>query len=277
MSAAPRILDRVTRVTPLGIRFWDEVTSSPVLAPLSVMGYFASRPDRRFQPVRNHSNVYAFHGMPGTRAVEHGAGDAAFWSAQTAPRPFEIEVQDPSGQFLPARFTALVPFRGIFELPSSPPLLRLPGVPLYSGPARPVTAGMAAVRLELYEVSGRPAAWARLEAAYSPLAAPARGMSDAQGRATLLFPYPEPVEPAGGSPPAAPGVPLQQQVWPVGIQAWYSPVAPPLDLPGLPDLASFFAQRPAPLWSDAARSQPFSGTAIQFGRETGQVLFVTPS
>jgi len=273
MSAAPLILDRVTRVTPLGIRFWDEVTSSPVLVPLWVVGYFVSRPDRRFQPVRNHSNVYAFHGLPGMRAVEYGAGDAAFWSAQ-APRPFEIEVQDPSGQFLPARFTALVPFRGIFELPASPPLLGLPGVPLYSGPARPITPGLAAIRLEVFEAPGRPAAFARLEAEYSPLTAPARGMSDAQGRATLLFPYPEPIEPAGGSPPTAPGVPLQQQVWPVRIQAWYSPAAPP---PDLPDLASFFAQRPAPLWTDAARSQPFSETSIQFGRETGQVLFVTPS
>jgi hypothetical protein len=275
MSAAPQILEHVTRVTPLGVRFWDEVTLSPITVPLFLTGYFASRPDRTFQPVRNQSNVYAFYGLPGMRAVEYGAGDAAFWGAQTDPRPFEIEVQDSSGQFLPARFTAPVPFRGIFELPVASPLLGLPGVPLYSGSARAVSSGMAAVRLELYDtVSGGPAAWARVEATYSTLAAPARGMSDAQGRAMLLFPYPEPVDSGDGSPPGGANVPLQQQVWPVAIAAWYSPVQP---APDLPDLGAFFAQRPAPLWADAARSQAFAGTSVRYGRETGQVLFITPA
>ena len=273
MSAVPQILDRITRVTPLGIRFWDEVTSAPVAAPLTLTGYFATHPDRKKQPVRNYSNVYAFYGLPGMRAFEYGTGDAAFWSGQPAPRPFEIEVQDPSGQFLPARFTALVPTRGIFELPLSPPP-GFAGVPLYSAPGRATIGGMAAIRLELYEAIGRPAAWARVEAAYSPLAAPARAMSDAQGRATLLFPYPEPVEPDAGSPPGAPGIPFQRQVWTVAIAAWYSPAVP---VPGLPDLSAFFGQRPAPLWSDAAKSRSFSEISIAYGRETGQVLVVTPA
>jgi hypothetical protein len=275
MSAAPQILERVTRVTPLGIRFWDDVTSSAISAPLSVTGYFPSRPDRVFTAILNHANVYLFYGLPGMRAVEYGAGDTAFWNAQTSPSPFEVEALDSSGQFLPAHFTALVPFRGVFELPIASPLLGLPGVPLYSGPARAVPSGMAAIRLELYDaVSGGAAAWARVEAVASPLAPPARGMSDAQGRVTLLFPYPEPIDSGTLSPPNTGSLPLQQQVWPVDIAAWYSPATPG---PDIPDLSAFFAQRPAALWADSGRSQPFSRTSLHYGRETGQVLFTTPA
>lgn len=263
----PVVLDRLTLVTPLAIRFWDDVTLSPIADRLSVRAYPPGRPERAMQSVLNHSGIHVFYGLPGLRSVENGSGDGAFWSAQVVQKQFVLEVADTAGRYLPMSFTADAPTRNLFSLPCLSPPMSSPGVPLFSGPGRSVPPGMAIIRAELRNaLTGLPAAWARVEAQHSPLSPPARGMSDALGRVTLLFPYPEPAgNPAGSPPPGAVSVALPQQEWPVDMRAWYSGAMRATELP---DWCTFFAQGRSVLWSDSALTHAFTRTTIRYGRET---------
>jgi hypothetical protein len=272
MSPYTAVRDRVTRVTPLGIRFWDPVAARIVADGLTVCVYAKDAPERRELAMANRIGTFVLPHLPGMRdrAIETGEGDAAFWQT-VRRRAFVIEVRDAHGWFQPFTIEQPLPARGLATPPglpfASPPI---DAVPMFSAPSRPVPDGMAVLRADLSaHLSGRaepiPASWAVLEvrAAGQP---PAYGVADRNGRIAVVFPYPEPLTtPArAGSPPFAPGQSLWDLEWPIEVAAFYDAVSP---APGVPDLSRTLAQRPAMLWSDPSATRPLPRQALRFGQE----------
>jgi hypothetical protein len=281
------VIESVTSVTPLGVRFWDQVTGSAIGDGLSVASYtvagsvrkvqtiddgrqVVSVLARRVQAFPNRLGVYVLRNLPGLRTAEKGEGDADYWtSVQT--RPYVIEVVDTYRRFQPFSFSADLPARGLFSLnclPVSSPLdTTQSGVLLYSAPGRMAPGAMAMLHADLWDLDeNAPAAWSVLEAhiAGQP---PVRGFADLYGHVVLIFPYPEPVNTALSSPAAPLGtttIPLIRQEWPVQLQAAYTRLSP---TPTMPDLCAIFSQQAATLWMDSKQSQPFTGATLKFGQE----------
>ena len=278
MSLQPAVLDRISRVTPLGIRFWDEVAARTVADGLDVVVYPKGEPERQVAARANRIGTFVLPHLPGARdtAFERGDGGDAFWQRQTL-RPYVIEVTDRDGCFQPFTIDQPLPARGLATPPClaalgalaaiSPPI---DAVPLFSTPARPVPEGMAVLRAELrVRVPGQaepsPASWAVLEV-QAPGQPPARGVADRDGRVAVIFPYPEPLSaPArAGSPPFSAGQGLWDQEWTVRLTAFYDAVAP---APTVPDLCRTLAQRAALLWNDARATRPLPGQPLRYGQD----------
>jgi hypothetical protein len=253
------VLERTTRTALLGIRPWDGVTGRAVTDGLTLTELrhgVAATPNR--------SGVFAFHDLPGLRASSFGAGDDAFWASPPAQAELRLELADELGRYLPFRFAAHAPARGLLAEtcgPSSPPDADVPGVPLFSAPSRVVGGGLAGVYADLWDtVAGRPAAAAVLEVTAGP-GTTVRGIADEQGRVLVLLPYPEPPWQTGSPPPTA--VALSEQSWTLGLDVRYDPAAAPGPAP---DLCAVLSQPPAtPL---AALSPPVALTAatLTFGQ-----------
>lgn len=262
-----QVLEQVTRVQPLGLRFWDRVTASVISDGLQVTAYPLAYPGLRTAAYTNRSGVFTFRSLPGLREIENGAGDDAFWAAHPARFDFMVEVVDNDGRFLPFQLAVKLPVRGIYAFqdfdPASP--LNAPQfVPLYSAPARPLATPMAILRAELYDPIRRtPAAWVVAEAEIQGMP-PVRGIADGQGRLLLPFPFPEPQNFGLGSPLRPGGIKLADQVWQVDLRFAYSPVTPP---PAIPDLTEVLKQLPATAWEDSLLSTPLTGTTLHFGQE----------
>jgi hypothetical protein len=258
-----QIIDRPTITAPLGLRFWDTVLDTPVGAGLDVVVFPPANPGLQTSGTSNTTGIYVFHHLPGLRSFERGAGDAAFWASLPPPKSFVVQVQDPSGRFLPCQFEVEVPLVGIAPFVCGSPL-QLASVPLFSAPTRQPPPGMAVVRAELLDTSsGRPAAFALLELRLSTTLA-ARGAADAQGRIVLFLAYPEPTGFAAGSPMSGGGRALTDQMWTLDLTAAYSPSA---SAQIFPDQCATLNQAPALLWSDAAQTRQFTQAPLRFGQE----------
>lgn len=273
MSVQVQIIETFSRVAPLGVRFWDKVSRRIIDTGLTVIAYPPQQAARRTSLFPNRSGVYVLHSAPGLRKFTHGSGDAAFWQTAPLPRPFILEVSDQEARFQPFSFTVEVPRRWLVtttEALSSSPLSAPPlGIPLYSSVVRPVLAGMAVVRAELWDaVADKPAAWALLEVQVSGQE-PVRGMADDKGRVVVMFPYPEPLPGTLGSPVGSPPGGGQRslftQQWPLQLRAFYSPE---IVVPAIPRLERVFAQAPATLLSAASPLLPLSSIPpLRFGQE----------
>jgi hypothetical protein len=293
VTASMRVLERLSRVTPVGLRFWDETTDTVVSDGLNVEIYSANRPTPRVKAWPNRSGTFVASrlGVLSDPGFEFGAGDDKFWR-DVATHAYIIEVTDRRDQFQPFTFEVSLPARGL-AVPSSVPQGSPPltVIPLFATPSRLVPSGMAVIRADLrYPVttggktSLQPAAWAVLEAriARAPLA---RGIADRDGRIAIVFPYPEladrPIRPA--SPPFPGGQALVDQEWSVALDACFEPVAP---VPAVPDLARTLTQTPATLWADALQHHPLGEQTLRYGRELvvrsegaedRSVVIITPS
>jgi len=272
MNTSPIVLERVTRLTPLGSRFWDSVTNRIVADGLAVDVYPKDEPERRLRARANTIGTFVLARLPGARdvALDDRAGDASFWQT-VRPRPYVIDVTDCYGRFQPFTFEQPLPARGLAMPPCLPPASPpIEAVPIFSTASRAVPDGMTVVRAELMALSQGlgglvPASWAVVEV-HVVGQAPVRGIADRQGRVAVIVPYPElaarPMRAA--SPPNASSQPLWEQEWTVRLAAFYDRVAPP---PIVPDLCRTLAQRPAPLWSDAAASRPLPAQVLRYGEE----------
>jgi hypothetical protein len=277
MIIPPIIIERVTLVAPLGLRFWDRVSGTAIGDGLAVTAYPPDNPARRTQALATRSSVYVLRNLPGLHDVESGAGDASFWQRPPARRLFVVEVVDELGRFLPFLFHTELPVRGLFTwtCAQGPALIATPGqVPLYSSTGRLAPAGMAVIRADLWDPDladgkGGPAAWAVLEAAFAgPAPLRVRGLADVRGRVALIFPYPEPLgaplSPVAGSPLGATGPALVDQVWDVRLRATYQPSDKP---PDIPDLCDTLTQPAADLWGDLGRQRPLAQQTLEYGQE----------
>ena len=281
-----QIIERLTIVTPLGVRFLDEVTGKYIGDGLIVTAYPPDNPARRTSGFVNRSSTYVLSNLPGLHEAEIGSGDQEFWDNLPVKRRFVIEVVDAERRFQPFTFSTDAPVRGLLEwagLPGDSPPLAVPGVPLFSSPNRSVPASLAVLRAELHEWRegsdhiGGPAAWAVLEARIDGRVT-ARGFADEQGRIALIFPYPEPLIDGLGSPPdvsrlsppGPTGQSLRGQEWPIELAAYYGrlrPVPPTFNARPIPDLSDVFMQPPAELYADSERQTPLTVARLRFGQE----------
>src|SRR5262245_29516848 len=83
-------LERYTVTSPLGLRFWDSVTNTIIGQGLAVSAYPADDPTHEVPAISTRSGTYVLNHLPGLRAIEQGAGDAAFWATLPPPRSFVV-------------------------------------------------------------------------------------------------------------------------------------------------------------------------------------------
>ena len=301
------VLDRVTSVAPLGLRFHDATTGQAIGDGLDVSAYPAGQPNAARAMFPNRRGVFVLHHPPGLRVLENGTGDDDYWKNLPPKKDFVIEVRDVQDRFLPFQFVAALPNRGVYEwqdpVIGSPPSITK-SIPLYSSPARPTPAGMAVVRADLWdptrETGGSGAASAVLEL-YDNDRFVARGIADQKGRVAVMFPYPAPKSFAQssspgsplGSPPRAAGPALTDQVWRFRVRALYAiqspPQMPPTD--ALPDLRAVLSRPVAAIWADEVQTDQLLEVAVQFDQplilkssssmspplKGGSMLFITPA
>lgn len=275
MNRFGRVLETVTSVAPLGLRFWDPVTRSIVSDGLKVRAYPPGKEWHAVPVTTNRSGIYVLQDMPGLREAENGSGDAGYWSG-VQKKAAIVEVQDDLRRFLPFTIEMQLPERGIYN----PSCLRndskpdaLDAVPLHSAPSRVAPGGMAVLRAQLWDmVHSCPAAWAYMEVrtVRSPAGKLlAMGYADDRGQIALYFGYPETAEAGGpgsplGSPPSGQKRPLWEQQWVVQVAARYAYRDPP---PTIPDLCQVHAQPIADLWADTMLGTQLSTLTIFFGKE----------
>jgi hypothetical protein len=268
MTTTPSVIERLSKVAPLGVRFWDEVSHKSIGDGLIVNAYRATQPDRRFALTINRANVFVLQSVPGLRDVEFGAGDQAYWDDLPSPQNFVIDVRDTAGRYLPFTFTADVPTRDLFAwICGSPP--EQSGVPLFSTPTQSVPGGYGVIRAELRDESQfdtrtqeyASASWAMLEAWYDGQRV-GRGLADQQGRIVVLFSYPEPINPPISSPPT-PRTALTSQVWPIELRVFYSS----LSASQAPDLCAALSQSPATLLSALSPPTPLTSVNVAYGAD----------
>ncbi len=243
MTAEILVLERLTRVAPLGVRFWDASTARPVVSGFTVSVYPEDRSWRRSRAYPNSSGVFVAHDLPGLRDASFGDGDDAYW-AGVSRHPFVIEVRDTNRHFQPFTLSVRLPARGLLGLECGSPLSPLEeadsaSVPVFSTVSRPVPGASAVVRAELWDsVRDRPASWAILEVEYDGQVV-GRGMADLAGRVVVIFAYPVPPNlppiPDDSSPLGPPG-----RSWPVRLLVHYE--SSPDPVPELPDLCRVLGQ-----------------------------------
>ncbi|MDX6269639.1 MAG: hypothetical protein QOD28_862 [Acidobacteriota bacterium] len=300
------VLERMTLVAPLGLRFHDAATGERVGDGLSVTVYRANNSAQRVRAYANRSGTYVLHHAPGLREFEHGAGDDEFWNNLPPPQTFVVEVIDEERRFQPFSFEAELPApRGLFNWlspaePSSPASAQQ-SIPLYSAPARGIQSGMAVIRADLWNAQANaPAAWAIVEARLDGQLH-ARGLSDRRGSIALIFPYPKPTDSPLASPVASPpvnkNVPLLEQTWELTLTAGYAPTddaaaAKPASLPDLRAALDQLNAPPAKLWTDFGGAIELMSVTLRYGQELilksqdsitvsppapQSVLFITPA
>lgn len=271
--------DRVSRLTPLGLRFWDAVDRRFV-CDLALTAR-ARQPGVAVEPtaaIVTTAGVYAFHGLPGLRDIENGAGDDAFWAANPPAHELIVEVNDRERRFLPFTMSLRAPIRGIaawqcagdvFESPPSPAAATSAPVPLMSAPTRTVASPHCAVRAELWDASDaqesrwRPAAWAVLEVRFGGRLR-ARSFSDAQGRVLVPFGFPELGPEIPIDSPLSAGGPLAPVELVAELTVRWQPGA---STTAAPDLCATLRQTPATLWSDTAKTTPLDTTTLRMSEQ----------
>ena len=244
---AIRVLERVRRFTPLGIRFWDAAFDEAVTTELRVYAWLRDAHHAPVRAVRSSSGVYAFHDLPARRAQERPAADEEHPESAGPVQEYAIAVDDPTGRYLPAAFSLTLPllYRGEFLSPldGSPPGAAGRAY-LFSAPARPVTASAAAVRADLWDTElDAPASWAVVRATVAGQTYTT--VADADGRALLLFPLPSVDRLRLGSPPGSgQGAPAGAS-WPATFRVAYDPAALRFPFEGRPDVSPAWAERPS--------------------------------
>jgi len=251
MLNAPVVIDRLTRVAPLGMRFFDAVTQKAVVG-LAVTARATSNPARQIPMFATPSGVYVLQNVPALREFENGIGNEAFWTHMPAPQLYRIAIDDPRGQFLPCTLNVAVPTHNLFEWTcgpaASPPEPGDGDVPLFSTPTRGVPDGMAVLRADLYDAaSDAPAIRAVVDVRYEGRRL-GRGIADERGCVCVIFPYPPPVDFLPLSPLGT-GAALWEQQWTLQVSIGYAPVPP---LAGALDLCAALdqlASAPAQAWA----------------------------
>ena len=263
------MLERITRVAPLGLRFWDAVTNRFVTEGLQVTAI--PRIDGTFfgQPANglpNRSGVFIFHHLPGLLGAEQGMGDGPYWTTPPAQRDFIVTVQDAEKRFLPFKILASAPTRRLlnWSCPSGKPTPGLPlqpvgSIPLFSAAGRQPPGGLAVIRTMIATSGGGPAAWAMVEARCQNNLV-ARAIADADGRAVLYLPYPKFVSAAAGSNRP----PLTTQSWPIDLSVFFS-LSPPF--PDIPDLCMLVDQARARPLKKLSPSTPLGRLTLKYGEE----------
>jgi hypothetical protein len=258
--------DRITSVALFGARFVDTATGAPVAEGLTVTLFASARPEARADAFVTRGGMFARERVPGFGTLDVGsgveivpdlgAGDKAYWEkVAAADRPYVVEVRDQLGCFLPVSFRTTIPTPGPFG--TGGPASGLPEArKLFSAPARLAPPSTAVLRAELRErksadyPDGRPLKHALfiVECGGKPVGT---GVADGDGRAAVMFSYPEP-------PPSSPGSPKNLFCWPISVKVYHAGLAAPAaDRPSkLPDVEDLLAQEKDSLRLKVFKSLP---------------------
>ncbi|HYU34801.1 MAG TPA: hypothetical protein VEW48_21845 [Thermoanaerobaculia bacterium] len=273
-----RVLEEVTARTLLGIRFWDPALDEPVRDDLIVRARRVDGVGPERTAVRTSSGLWAFHGLPGLRALERDEEPDFLSPPEPISLRFLVGVEDARRRFLPVAFTVdlPLPYRGPWNpgLDASPLSAAAARCYLFSSPNRPAGPGLAAVRALLADAdhSGpdgapEPAAHALLEL---ELEGGDRwyGLADRRGSVTVLLPWPTVIGTIVTSPPNGTFPPLAEQRWRVTVRVRWSPGLPVQPIAGgAPDLRAIRQQEPARLAPDAGPTIPELEAELAYGRE----------
>jgi hypothetical protein len=272
-------IDEFTRVSPVGLRFWDPVTGVSIRDGLSLAVQGADPPARvSVSP----SGVFILSGLPGLAAVEAGAGDQAFWSSPPETTTVIVNVDDNLGRYLPYSVRVEAPTRGIAQplcaaelgATESPPVAGLvplfappiPGAtPLFSSVAQIFPAGLAVVRAWLWDVAGNvPAASALMQVSRNGEVS-SIGLADEMGRVVVALPYP-PLPIGLASPPA--GAALTAQTWSIDVTFRYDPGTAKTGTPGHPDLCALVGQPTAQALASESPVAALTSARLLYGADT---------
>jgi len=278
VTASVKVIDRVSRVAPFGVQFWDRVTNTIVRDGLRVMLYPTIDPRLRVMAVPNRSGVHVLHGAPGLAAATWGDGGDAYWRALPAALDYRCEVTDDDARFHPFAVDVRLPFRGLLNVACAPSPLELDGrappledaIELFSAPTRTAPGAVAIVRAELVDAAdGKPCAWCRLTVDIDGTLV-GDAIADQNGKALALFAFPEPARPSPphaspphASPPSGAGGALM--TWNAHLRAYHS-----RDLEGAdrPDYCALLQQPEVTLLAQRSPPTPLGEVSIPLGRET---------
>jgi hypothetical protein len=275
---AVRKLERRTWFAPLGVYFWNPSTNLPITDGLSVTVVSLADPRIRILAVPNPSNVYVIHAFPGLPrdgAAYPQPDDAPMSPPPSTPtgRPIRIEVRDPAGHYLPVDLLGAIPAYGLFAptcataSPPDSPLAPARAVNLYPGAAQPTTGARAVVRADLRDAAtDRPVAWALASVVYRG-ATLGRAVSDADGRLTLVFPFPELATPriVASPAPATPPTLRSMATWDVSLHITSSPA---VSNSTVPEFCALHAQATARVLAARSPTIDLTDISIGLGRET---------
>jgi len=272
---AHRVIEAISNVTTLGIRFWDPVQDMQIQDGLLVTVRPASQ--RRSAPFvtasTTASGFFAFHRLPGLVDFESGA--VPITGSPLLSRRFRLEIADTRRRYLDTCFELEVPlgYRGLFPPTGGSPSSGAPGFLLFSSSTRQRPSWLGAVRGELAEAAtGLPAAHA-LVAMTDPSGRVWRGVAGADGSFIVFLPFPEIEASIGGSPPSPGNSLMTDRSWPVQLEVFYQPsMQQQLQGTLIPGYQSILSQSPAvDVWSqapdDGGTPQPSWLGDLQFGRE----------
>jgi hypothetical protein len=260
-------LERVSRVTPLGLCLFDLITGKVVSDGIDVVASPVGAPGNRVPGLPNRRGFFTFKGLAGLRDFEYGSGDEDFWGHVHSTRSYEIAVSDRWRRYQPFIVSLELPLRGLLlwtDQPFTSPAQECPYLPLYSSPTRQWSGPHAVVRAELVDASHNiPAAWAMVEVRAGTTRL-GRSYADAQGRVAIHFPYPEPSDGPSSSPPLAGTVrPYTDSQWDIELSVFYSG----LSASCAPDLINVCKQPQVLLQIDQSTSLPALDLTIEYNKE----------
>lgn len=167
-------LEKIIRRAPLGLRFVDAVSGADIMSGLTVTGWREGTTYPYFTAQRSQqSGIYGYATLPEYRRFEPTDDTPA---PPVDPVNYFIYVRDTLGRFLPQTH--------IIEIPQE----NVQTIELYSQPARPVQAGLAVIRGELWDTTNeRGAGWAKLQAEIAGKSY--ETVADARGMFVLYVPF----------------------------------------------------------------------------------------
>ena len=287
-----RVVDTVTRFTPLGVRFWDAALARPVTGGLRLTAWPEGMAGEGTQAFRTASGVYAFQGLPGLRDVEVGAAPTDGPDVLGTQRRYVVRVDDLEGRFLPTAFVLDLPRedRGVY--PPAPAGSFEDAAPsgffLFPRAERAIPATAARVFAQLEDAeTGEPAAHAMLEVEVE--GETYVGLADARGAALVAFPYPAFRHTLSGSFPSG-GTPLHEYGWPITARVRWAPGLEPVPEARLPLLSAVSTQPFAAVYPrvptslDPVEPEDALEETLTFGRAavlrsgaTGPLLLAPPT
>ncbi len=270
----------ISRNTLLGIRFWDPALDEQIRYGLNVVLFSINNKLKKIRANCTRSGIYAFNDIPGMIDLETPLKNVdTIFMSPVETKQYVLEVHDPKERFISVALLIELPlpYKGLFLVddnsasPGNPPR----GFNLYSSINRSSASQFTFVRGELVDRnSGLPAtnAIVRIETEdefrwY--------GISDKDGKFSVMMPYPFINMSFGSSPPSSDGVRLFQRTWTVSITVLYEPLAQvPLVGSELPDYSSVLNQEQASMYTELPETDVGEVMEMQIELAYGRDLIV---
>lgn len=247
----------------VGFRFWDPTEDQPITSGLQVTARIAGSGWPVTPAALTRSGVYAFFERAG--ALVRFPPVASPPSSPPAARVW-MEVVDPDLRFLPVGLHLDPHVLRAAAGSASPPLATIspPSTTsrvfyLFSAPTRPRRAPWSAVRGQLVDTNEQPCRNALIQASMSGYGS-YYGLSDREGRFSILFPQPT-FQPGVFRSPYGPALPPGEQAWSVTLSVRHQPSAVYVaEESGAPDILDVWRQAPAEILASAGSPPVFQPT-----------------